>query len=394
MKISKKAQNIAESPTLALDSQVKGMIQEGLDVINFGVGEPDFDTPAAIKKAAIMAIENGFTKYTAAAGIPSLKKAIVDKFARENGLHYEPEQIVVSVGAKHSLFNVFAVLVEEGDDVLVPAPYWVSYPEQIRLAGGHPVIIPTTLEDGFKLTPAALEAALTPNSRLLVLNSPSNPTGSVYSKEELAALGDMALRYDLTIIADEIYEHLIYQGEHVSIASLSPALKENTVVVNGVSKAYAMTGWRIGYIAAPRAVAKAVSNLQSQSTSNPTSIAQLAAQEALSMDQTPVGNMRDAFNRRRKLMVEGLRSLRGFELIEPLGAFYCFPRVSQLFGQEVAGQVVKDSDHLAKILLEEAKVAAVPGTGFGAPDYLRFSYAIADERILESIDRMRAVLGG
>lgn len=391
--LSARARQIAESPTLALDSKAKAMLQAGADVINFGVGEPDFPTPDPIGEAAIAAIRAGFTKYTPTPGTLSLRRAVVAKFAQENGLTYTPEQIVVSVGAKHSLYNLFQVLLDPGDEVVLQAPYWVSYPEQIRLAEGVPRIISTRLEDGFKITPEQLEAHIGPRTKVWLINSPSNPTGSVYTRQELAALGEVALRHRLLIISDEIYEHLIYRGRHVSIAALDPELFRRTIVVNGVSKAYSMTGWRIGYLAAPVEVARAVNNLQSQSTSNPTSIAQAAAEAALTMDQAPVEAMRQAFDRRRRRMVAGLRALQGFELAEPEGAFYCFPRVRGLYGREWDGVRVTDADQLAALLLERLHIATVPGSGFGAPDYLRFSYAVADERIEEALRRLADWIG-
>ncbi|GAB6181081.1 pyridoxal phosphate-dependent aminotransferase [Desulfotomaculum defluvii] len=393
MKLAQRAAGISPSPTLAIDGKAKQMKAAGIKVINFGVGEPDFDTPENIKLAAIEAINAGETRYTPAGGTVKLKQAIVDKFQKDNGLEYQLNQIAVSVGAKHSLYNAFQVLCEPGDEVILPAPYWVSYIEQIKLAGAEVVILPTRQENDFKLTPGELEQAITPKTRVFLLNSPSNPTGSVYSREELAALGEVLLKHNITIISDEIYEKLLYDGlEHISIASISPELKENTVVINGVSKAYAMTGWRIGYCAAPTPIAKAISDLQSHSTSNPTSIAQAASVAALNGPQDAVYEMVAEFDKRRNYMLERLTSIAGITCPKPKGAFYLFPNVSAYFGKSYQGKTINNGTDLANLLLEVAEVAIVPGIAFGSNDNVRLSYATSLENIKEGLDRIEKFL--
>ncbi len=393
MKLAERAQNISPSPTLSIDAQAKKMTAGGIKVINFGAGEPDFDTPENIKQAAVMAIANGMTKYTPVAGIEPLRQAIVKKLAEDNGLQYEPSQIVVSAGAKHSLYNVFQVLCQEGDEVILPAPYWVTYLEQIKLTGAKPVIVPTTVENGFKLTPAQLQSSITPNSRLFVLNSPSNPTGVVYTKAELEALGEILEKNNITIISDEIYEKLIYDGgRHVSIASLSSGLKDLTVVINGVSKSYAMTGWRIGYAAAPQPVAKAMADLQSHSTSNPTSIAQAASLEALTGTQESVQQMVAEFVKRRDYMVDRLTAIPGVQCNRPGGAFYVFPDVKALMGKSYASEAINSATDLARLLLEKEHVAIVPGVAFGNDNCFRLSYATSMDNIREGLDLIEKVL--
>ena len=393
MHMSQRALKINPSPTLALDAKAKALRQEGVDVVNFGVGEPDFDTPEHIKEAAIRALREGRTKYTPVAGIPELRRAIVEKLHRDNALDYAEGQIVVSAGAKHSLYNAFQVLVDPGDEVVIPAPYWVTYPEQVRLAGGIPVFVPTRAEDGFRLDPAAVAERIGPRTRVILLNSPSNPTGAVYPRSDLAAIGELALRHDLYLISDEIYEHLVYDGaEHVSVAALDPQLRERTVVVNGMSKAYAMTGWRVGYAAAAAPVAKAMTDLQSQSTSNVTSIAQWAAVAALAGTQEPLRRMQEAFARRRELILAELAELPRVRVSRPGGAFYAFPDLGGHLGRRFEGREVADVDTLAEVLLTAVGVAAVPGSGFGAPDHLRFSYALGEEAIREGMRRVREVL--
>ncbi|MFZ5648498.1 MAG: pyridoxal phosphate-dependent aminotransferase [Bacillota bacterium] len=393
MKLAERALNISPSPTLSIDARAKKMVAEGLDVVNFGVGEPDFDTPEHIRQAAIEAINKGMTRYTAVAGIDSLKAAIVKKFKEDNGLEYQPSQIVVSAGAKHSLYNAFQVLCQEGDEVILAAPYWVSHLEQIKLAGAVPIIVQTRASNGFKLTTEELESVLTPRTRLILLNSPSNPTGAVYTRGELEALGEILLRQKVSIISDEIYEKLIYDGmEHVSIASLSTELKELTVVINGVSKSYAMTGWRIGYAAAPQAVAKAMADLQSHSTSNPTSIAQAASVAALLGSQEKLFEMVREFNSRRDYMLERVNAVPGLSCARPSGAFYLFPDMSSFIGRHYEGRKISGSSDLAAILLEEAMVALVPGVAFGDDRCFRLSYATSMERIREGMDRIEKVL--
>jgi len=388
MRLAARARGISASPTLGIDAQAKRMAKEGIDVISFGVGEPDFDTPQHIKEAAEAALRAGKTKYTPAAGIDELKEAICEKLWKDNSLEYEPAQIVVSNGAKHSLYNALQVLVDAGDEVILPAPYWVSYEEMIKLAGGVPRIVVTREEGDFKLLPQELKKAVTPRTRLLILNSPSNPTGSVYTREELAALGEVIVENDLAVISDEIYEKLVYDGmEHISIASLDPEIKKRTVVINGLSKAYSMTGWRIGYAAAPLPIAKAMADLQSHSTSNPNSFAQWASIEALRGDQEPVRQMVKEFSRRRDYILERLLSLPGITCSRPRGAFYVFPNVSFAFEKRYRGQLLQNSAELAAALLEHARIAVVPGNAFGVTDFIRISYATSLENIREGLDR-------
>lgn len=394
MCLSARARAISPSPTMAIDSKSKQMLADGIDVVNFSVGEPDFDTPDHIKAAGIAAIEQGQTKYTPAAGTLELRKAICAKLQRENGLEYTPDQIVVSNGAKQSLYNAFQVLLDPGDEVIVQAPYWVSYPEMIRLAGGVPVTVETDESNGFKMTAAMVEAKLSPRARAINLNSPSNPTGAVYTRAELQDLADLAVAHDLMVVTDEMYEKLLYgKAEHISIAALGPEIKRRTITVNGMSKAFAMTGWRMGYAASETVYAKAMGDLQSHSTSGPSSISQKAALQALVGSQEPVEAMRQEFDRRRLHMMERLTRLPGFAVtVAPEGAFYLFPNVAGLFGKSLRGRQIATADDLAQAILEEAKVAVVPGSGFGSPDYIRFSYASSMERINEGLDRIEALL--
>ncbi len=395
MKLAYRALNISPSPTLSIDAKAKKMMAEGLDVINYGAGEPDFDTPDHIKEAAFEAIRKGMTKYTPVAGTDRLKAAIAKKFKEDNGLVYQPGQIVVSAGAKHSLYNAFQVLCQEGDEVILPAPYWVSYLEQIKLAGGVPVIVQTKAANGFKLVPEELESVLTKRTKLIIINSPGNPTGAVYSRDELESLGEILVRQGVTIISDEIYEKLIYdRAEHVSIASLKPALKEQTVVINGVSKSYAMTGWRIGYAAAPPDCARAMADLQSHSTSNPASIAQAASVAALEGPQQPLYEMVKEFNRRRDYMLERVNAVPGLSCSRPGGAFYLFPDMSAYIGKEYNGRKIEGAKDLAGILLEEALVAVVPGIAFGDDRCFRLSYATSMENITEGMNRIEKFLAG
>lgn len=393
MRLSDRAQMISPSPTMAIDSKAKEMKSNGVDVIGFGAGEPDFDTPKHIKEAAIEALWAGSTKYTPVAGTNELKAAICQKLEADHGLVYKPNQIVVSAGAKHSLYNAMQVLVQPGDEVILAAPYWVSYLEQVKLTGAEPKIVNTREENGFKLTPVELEAAINTRTKLLVLNSPSNPTGSVYSREELVALGEVVLKYDLMVISDEIYEKLIYDGaQHVCFAALSPALRERTIVVNGVSKAYAMTGWRIGYTAADVSISSAMADLQSHSTSNPTSIAQAASVAALNGTQEPVLEMVAEYTRRRNYALEYLRSIPGLTCYKPDGAFYLFPNVKSYFGKSLAGKAVNSASDLAALLLDEAKVAVVPGVAFGNDDYFRLSCAVSMEGLKEGLERIERLI--
>lgn len=392
--LSQRARALAPSPTMAIDARAKQLVSEGLDVINFSVGEPDFDTPETAKQGGIEAIRAGFTKYTPAAGTLELRKAIVKKLQEENGLEYTPEQIVVSNGGKQALYNAYLVLCDPGDEVIVQAPYWVSYPEMIKLAGGVPVVVETDESTGFKMTPEMIREKLTPRTKIINLNSPSNPTGATYTPAELKAIAELAVEKNLLVISDEIYEKLIYDdAEFVSFAALSPEVKKLTVTVNGFSKAYAMTGWRMGWTASETPVAKAMSALQSQTTSGPSSITQKAALAAYQGDQSFLKEMVAEFDRRRQYMLERLRAMPGVRVdVVPQGAFYLFPNVSGLFGATIRGKRIENSDDLGMVLLEEAQIAAVPGSGFGAPANIRFSYATAMERIREGMDRMEALL--
>jgi len=393
MRLSDRAIMISPSPTMAIDAKAKEMKARGINVVGFGAGEPDYDTPDHIKEAAVTAIWSGMTKYTPVAGTIELKEAICKKFKIDQGLDYKPSQIVVSAGAKHSLYNALQVLVQPGDEVILPSPYWVSYLEQIKLAGAEARIVETREENGFKLTPAELESAINPRTRLLILNSPSNPTGAVYSEAELKALGDVIVKYDIMVISDEVYEKLIYDGlRHISIASLSPELKERTVVINGVSKAYAMTGWRIGYAAAMDSIAGAMADLQSHSTSNPTSMAQAASMAALNGDQGPVGRMVVEYARRRDYMLERLQAIPHVSCTRPGGAFYLFPNVKAYFGKSFNGKIINSATDLAALLLEEIQVAVVPGVAFGNDDYFRLSYAVSMDSIKEGLDRITRLM--
>ena len=391
--ISKKALAVSPSPTLAIDSKFKAMKAEGIDVVGFGTGEPDFDTPENIKNAAKAALDRGFTKYTPASGTLDLKKAICNKLLRENGLEYEPAHIVVSNGAKHSLMNIFTAICDPGDEVILPAPFWVSYSEMIELADGVPVIVQTSEDEGFKLSPEAFEKAITPKTRAIIINSPGNPNGMVYSREDLKALADVALKHGLYIISDEVYEHLVYDGNtHTSIASFGPEYKECTIVVNAVSKTYAMTGWRIGYTACNKDLAKAMANIQSHSTSNPNSIAQAAAAEALNGDLSAVMEMKKAFIERRNYMYERINAMKGVSCKMPEGAFYIMMNISGLKGKTICGKVVNTSDDFANILLDNALVAVVPCSGFGNDDFIRWSYATSMETITKGMDRLEKLL--
>jgi len=395
MSLTPKIAGISPSPTLAITAKAKKMKAEGIDVIGFGAGEPDFDTPDHIKAAAIAAIREGFTKYTPASGIPELKKAVAEKLQRDNGLDFAPSQVVISCGAKHALFNTTLALFQEGDEVILPAPYWVTYPEQIKLAGATPVIVQTRAEDSFCLQPQDLAAALTPRSKGLILNTPNNPSGAVYERSTLEAIAELAVKHNLWIISDECYEKLVYDGrKHYSIAALEPKLKERTIVINAVSKTYSMTGWRIGYAAGPQEVITAIGNLQSQSTSNPCSIAQKAALAALAGPQETISQWREEFDIRRRLMVEGLNNIPGLACPYPGGAFYVFPDWSQLRGSQTPnGARLDSSTQLANYLLDDARVAVVPGGAFGADDNLRLSYVTSREAISEGLKRIAAAVG-
>ena len=393
MEISNKFKAIAPSPTLMIDSKFKQMKAEGMDVVGFGAGEPDFDTPRHIKEAAIEAINSGFTKYTPASGTLDLKKAICAKLLRDNGLTYDPTQIVVSNGAKHSLINAFGAILNPGDEVIIPAPFWVSYPEMVKYNDGVPVILNTTEENGFKFSADEFKAAITPKTKAIVLNSPSNPTGMVYTEDELKAIADVAVENNIFVISDEIYEYLVYDGvKHKSIASFNDKIKDLTIIINGVSKTYAMTGWRIGYTASNPSIAKAMSNVQSHTTSNPNSIAQAATVAALNGPMDDLKVMIKAFDERRKYMAERINSIDGVSCLVPQGAFYVMMNISALKGRTIAGKVINGSDDFAEVFLEKQLVAVVPGTGFAAPDYVRWSYATSMENIKEGIDRLEKLL--
>jgi aspartate aminotransferase len=389
----KKALSVSPSPTIAIDSLAKKMKSEGIDVVGFGAGEPDFDTPDHINSAAIEAIRGGFTKYTPAAGALDLQQAICRKLKADNALDYSPADIVISNGAKHSLTNVFAAILDPGDEVIIPAPFWVSYPEMVKLNDGVPVILPTRAENRFKATTNELAGALTGRTKAIVLNSPSNPTGQVYTRHELEAVARFAVAHNLFVVSDEIYEKLIYgNGEHISIASLGEDIKKLTIVINGVSKTYAMTGWRIGYSASDATLAKIMGSIQSHATSNPNSIAQKATLAALEGPQDCVAVMREAFAGRRDFMVKRIGDIPLLSCIEPEGAFYVFMDVSGTYGRSYQGNTITGSDHFASLLLENSKVAVVPGGGFGAPDYVRLSYAVSMEQISKGLDRIQSFI--
>lgn len=392
--LSDRLQRLSPSATLAMSQKSSEMKAQGIDVINMSVGEPDFNTPDHIKQAAKLAIDENYSRYSPVPGYPDLRQAIARKLERENQLHYTPAEILVSNGAKQSVCNTVMALVNPGDEVIIPAPYWVSYPQMVLLAGGTPVIVEAGFEQNFKMTPAQLESAITPKTRLIILCSPSNPTGSVYSKEELEALSKVILAHDdLFVLADEIYEHINYIGKHQSIAQF-PGMKERSIIVNGVSKAYAMTGWRIGYIAAPEWIVKGCNKLQGQYTSGPCSVSQKAAEYAYTASQECVEEMRQAFERRRDLIVKLAKDIPGLEVNVPEGAFYLFPKCSSFYGKTTPdGQTIGNSTDLAMYLLEKGHVATVGGDAFGDPACFRMSYATSDENIVEAMRRIKDVLG-
>ena len=390
--LSDRLNSLSPSATLAMSQKSSELKAQGIDVINLSVGEPDFNTPDHIKEAAKKAIDENYSRYSPVAGYPSLRNAIVEKLKKENGLEYTAAQISCANGAKQSVCNTILALINKGDEVIVPAPYWVSYPEMVKLAEGVPVIIRAGIEQDFKITPTQLEAAITPKTRALILCSPSNPTGSVYSKEELAGLAEVIARHErVIVIADEIYEHINYIGKHESIAQFTD-IKDRVVLVNGVSKAYAMTGWRIGFIAAPEWIVKGVNKLQGQYTSGPSSVSQKAAEAAYTGTQAPVEEMRKAFERRRNLIVKLAKEVPGFEVNVPEGAFYLFPKCDSYFGKKDGDRVINNAEDLAMYLLEVGHVACVGGTSFGAPECIRMSYATSDENIAEAIRRIKETL--
>lgn len=391
MLLSKRAQSIKPSPTLAIDSKAKALKAQGVDIISFGTGEPDFDTPSNIKEAAKKAIDSGFTKYCPVAGTPDIKQAIIAKFKKDNNLEYKAEEIIVSCGAKHSLYNLFQAILGRGDELIVPAPYWVSYPDMAYLAEAKVKIVKTREEDGFRMKPEMLEKAVSKKTKALVMNSPSNPTGAAYTAEELKAIGDICVKHNVLIISDEIYEKLVFGGfKHVSIASLSPEIKQKTIVINGVSKSHAMTGWRIGYTAGSKEIIEAMTNMQSQSTSNPTSISLKAATEALNGPQDSVDHMRQEFEKRRDYIVGRLNAIKGVKCPTPQGAFYVFPNVKK--AMKKLG--IADDSKFAEFLLEKAKIAVVPGSAFGAPGYIRLSYATSMDNIKNGVDRLGSAVSG
>ena len=390
--VSERLAALSPSETLAMSQKSNELKAQGFDVINLSVGEPDFNTPDHIKAAAKQAVDNNFSFYSPVPGYPALRNAICAKLKTENGLDYKPEEIVCSNGAKQSVCNVIMAIISKGDEVIVPAPYWVSYPEMVKIADGTTVEVYAGIEQDFKITPAQLEAAITPKTKAIILCSPSNPTGSVYSKEELKGLADVLANYpNIIILSDEIYEHINYLGSHESIAQFE-SVRDRVVIINGVSKGYAMTGWRLGWIAAPKWIASACNTLQGQYTSGPSSITQKAAEAAYTGDQTCVETMRIAFERRKKLVVDLVRQIPGLKTNDPQGAFYIFPDCSSFFGKSYNGRVITNSGDLAMYLLEEGHVACVGGGAFGAPNCIRMSYATSDENIVKAFGWIKEAL--
>lgn len=394
LKISKKASAISPSPTLAIDSKFKEMKKEGIPVVGFGAGEPDFNTPENIKNAGIEAIKNNITKYTPASGTLELKAAVCQKLKRDTGLEYSTSNIVISNGGKHSLTNTFTCICDPGDEVILPAPYWVSYPEMIKLADAVPVIIEGAEENNFKFTAEQLESAITSKTRALVLNTPSNPTGMVYTKDELEKIAEIAVKNNIYIIFDEIYEKLVYEGEHTNIATLGDEIRDLTIIVNGLAKTYAMTGWRIGFVAANKKLAKAMGNIQSHATSNPNSIAQAAAVEALNGDQSIIETMKKTYIERRDYMVDKINSIDGLSCKTPHGAFYVFMNVKDVLNKEHYGKMINTANELCQDILDRALVALVPSEGFGVDGYVRLSYATSMDTIKTGLDRIEKYLKG
>ncbi|KIQ93520.1 Aspartate aminotransferase [Anoxybacillus thermarum] len=389
MKLAKRVAALTPSSTLAITAKAKELKAAGHDVIGLGAGEPDFNTPQHIMEAAVKAMYDGHTKYTPSGGLATLKQEIIKKFQQDQQLDYKPSEIIVCVGAKHALYTLFQVILDEGDEVIIPTPYWVSYPEQVKLAGGVPVYVEGLEENEFKITPEQLKQAITNRTKAVIINSPSNPTGVIYTKEELQALGEVCLAHDILIVSDEIYEKLVYGGhEHVSIAQLSPELKKQTIIINGVSKSHSMTGWRIGYAAGDADIIRAMTDLASHSTSNPTSIAQYAAIAAYSGSQEPVEHMRQAFEQRLNIIYDRLVQIPGFSCVKPQGAFYLFPNAKE--AATMTGY--ENVDAFVEALLEEAKVALVPGSGFGAPNNVRLSYATSLDLLHKALDRIETFI--
>lgn len=399
MNFSKRIMKVKPSPTLAITALANSLRAKGVDVIGFGSGEPDFDTPDFIKDAAVRALNAGKTKYTPAGGILELKEAIVNKFKKDNNLSYKTSNVTVNCGGKHSFYNLMQVLLNEGDEVIIPAPYWVSYPSMVLLAGGNPVILDSKEENNFKITPEDIKRVISDKTKAIVINSPSNPTGSMYDRKELEAIASVLAGYETVIISDDIYESLVYDNKKfTNIANIDDDIKNKTLVLNGVSKTYSMTGWRIGYMAGNEDIIKKVEILQSQSTSNPTSIAQWAALEALTGDQSIIKKMVEVFDRRRKIIVDGLNRINGVTCKSPDGAFYAFPNISGVFGHKGWGPVKSkynnenNSSVLCSFLIEEAGVAVVPGVEFGSDNYLRLSFATSDENIIKGVERIKTAV--
>ena len=392
VKISERALKAKPSPTLAITAKANQMKKEGHDIVGLGAGEPDFDTPELIKDAAIRALKEGFTKYTPTAGTPELKQAICDKLKKENGLEYSPAEIIVSCGAKHSLYNAIQALIDSGDEVIIPTPFWVSYLDQVNLADGKAVLVKTDDASHFKITADQLEKAITPRTKILILNSPSNPTGMVYSRAELEAIADVVVRRNILVLSDEIYEKMLYGGaEFVSFASLSPDVKALTMTINGVSKAFSMTGWRIGYAAGAKEIVAAMGRIQDHSTSNPTSIAQKGALQALTGPLDDVEKMVAAFWKRRDMVLDLLKQIPGVSCVKPEGAFYVFPSIAGVLGQKTPkGKLLKNSDDVADYLLEDHLVAVVPGSGFGSDTHMRLSYATSEAALKKALGRIKA----
>jgi aspartate aminotransferase len=391
--LSNRAKSLKPSPTLAINAKAKSMQAQGIHVISFGAGEPDFDTPENIKQAAKKALDEGFTKYTPVGGIDELKDAIIKKFQRDSGLSYKRSEILVSCGGKHSFYNLAQAIFDQGDEVIIPAPYWVSYPPMVALANATPVIVETREKNDFKVTPEELRKAITPKTKALIINSPSNPTGSAYTKNELEKIAEIAISKNFFVISDEIYEKIVYDGfQFTSIASLNEEIKKRTIIVHGVAKTYAMTGWRIGYTAGSEEIISAMNNIQSQSTSNPTSIAQKASVEALAGLQDEVGKMVAAFAQRRNYIVDRLNKIPGVSCYKPVGAFYVFPNFSSYYGKSHQGKKIENSTHVADFFLDVARVAVVPGVEFGADPFERLSYATSMEDIKEGLNRIEEAL--
>lgn len=392
-KLSEKGLKISPSVTLEITAKAKSMKDQGIDVVSFGAGEPDFNTPENIVEEGIKAIKEGKTRYTPASGILELKEAVCEKLKRDNNLTYSPKNIIISSGAKHSIYNALMAITNPGDEIIISVPYWVSYPELIKLAGGKPIFIKTKEENDFKYTLEDLNNALSDKTKAIILNSPNNPTGTFYNKNELEKIADWAVKNNIFVISDEIYEKLVYDGEnHVSIASLDEKIKDLTILINGMSKAYAMTGWRIGYAAANEEITKVMSNIQSHTTSNPCSISQYASVEGLSGDQSSVEKMKKHFEERRNFMVDTVNSIEGLSCRKPKGAFYVMVNITKIKGKTIRGMKIEDSLDFAKLLLDEGKVAVIPGIGFGDDDYIRLSYATSMENIEKGLSRIKTII--